>query len=101
MKKQEEAKRDSVEYRFDILYAPFIRRMAEIAAYGANKYGDFNWHKSRLDGEKGPINHLENHLNLYKDGKSYDHSEVGVDKKIHLAAVAFNAMMEYYYEDNA
>ena len=95
-----EAKRDPVSYRFDILDPSFIRKMAEIAAYGANKYGDFNWHKSRLTREKGPINHMENHLNMYKNEIPYEHPEVGDDKKIHLAAIAFNAMMEYWYEEN-
>jgi len=96
----EEAKRDPVSYRFDILYPQFIRAMARIAAYGAEKYGDFNWHKSRLIGEKGPINHLINHLTMYQDGKDYDHLEIGSEKRIHLAAIAFNAMMEYWYEEN-
>ena len=70
------AKRDEVKYRYDILDFNFIELMANIAAYGAKKYGDGNWHKSRLVGEKGPLNHMLNHYKLYKDRKSYDHVEV-------------------------
>lgn len=92
-----EAQRDSVNYRYDILDPVFLQLMAEIANYGAIKYGDFNWKKSRLTGEKSPINHIYRHLYKYRTGQTYDHCEVGTEKYIHLAAIAFNAMMEFYY----
>jgi hypothetical protein len=93
----ETAKRDAVSYRYDILDWDFIELMAKIASYGATKYGDYNWKRSRLTGEKGAMNHLMNHYRLYQIGRSYDHKEVGTNKSIHLAAIAFNAMMEYFY----
>lgn len=96
----EEAKRDSKELRYDILYPPFLYALASIASYGAKKYGDYNWTKSRLTGDKGPINHIYEHLGNYQEGIDYDHSSVGTDKKYHLAAIALNAMMEFWYESN-
>jgi hypothetical protein len=93
----EVAKRASVGYRYDILDVDFLELMAKIASYGAKKYGDLNWHKSRLEGEKGPMNHIMDHAIKYIQGVPYDHPEVGSDVKIQLAAIAFNAMMEFYY----
>jgi hypothetical protein len=96
-----EAIRDPVSVRFDILYPAFLRKMAEIGAFGAEKYGDLNWQKSRLEGGKGPVNHLMKHTTSYLLKEKYDHPELGTDRKIHLAAIAFNAMMEYWYEENS
>lgn len=94
------ANRYGVDYRYDLLDSEFIYALACIAHYGANKYGDTNWQKSRLTGGKGPINHLEKHLADYKSGADYEHSAVGTHRKYQLAAIAFNAMMEFWYETN-
>lgn len=94
------AKRNPTKYRYDILMPEFIEALALIAAYGAEKYGEYNWQQSRLTGDKGPVNHMDKHLNAYKQRKPYDHLELSKEPKFHLAAVAFNAMMEYWYECN-
>lgn len=91
----EEAKRSSVDYRYDILDSDFLHCMAQIGAYGAEKYGDYAYQKSRLSGEKGPLNHIYMHLHQYKLGIPHDHFKT---RKHQLAAVAFNAMMEFFYE---
>lgn len=83
--------------RYDILDPDFLEDLARIADYGAKKYGDFNWQLSCLTGDKGPINHIYKHLGSYRKGEAYDHEELGTRKSIHLAAIAFNAMMEYYW----
>ena len=95
---EEVAIRHPQAIRYDILDPTFLEIMAKIADYGAKTYGDYNWQKSRLDGEKGPINHIYKHLTAYRLNKSYDHLEIGSDRKIHLAAIAFNAMMEFWNE---
>jgi hypothetical protein len=95
-----EAKRDSCEIRYDILDPDFEELMGKIADYGAKKYGDLNWHKSRLTGDKSPMNHIRKHLAAYLRNQPYDHTEIGTHRKIHLAAIAFNAMMEFWYENN-
>ncbi len=100
LKDETEAKRNPSAYRYDVIAASFLEAMASIGAYGAITYGDFNWHKSRLEGDKGPINHIYKHLTSYREAMPYDHLEVGKDRKFHLAAIAFNAMMEWWYEEN-
>lgn len=96
---KQETIRNPVGVRYDILYPPFEEMLAKIAHYGAETYGDLNWQKSRLEGGKGPINHIHKHLNTYQQGKPYDHAELGTHRKVHLAAIAFNAMMEFWYEE--
>lgn len=97
---KKEAKRDPVNYRYDILYWNFIHAMAEIGHFGAEKYGDFNYRQPGLVREKSPINHIANHLRHYLEGHMYDHNEIGSSKKYHLAAIAFNAMMEFWHYEN-
>lgn len=94
-----EAKRNPTSVRYDILDPDFLKSLAQIAHYGAEKYGDLNWHKSRLEGDKGCINHIYKHLGAYRNAEPYDHQELGQSRKWHLAAIAFNAMMEFWYEN--
>ena len=95
--KKEEAKRDPVQYRYDILDPDFEELMARIAHYGAEHYGDNNWKKSRLIGGKSPMNHIRKHYTSYMGETPYDHKEIGDHHSIHLVAIAFNAMMEFYH----
>src|SRR6266478_3377159 len=84
---KEEAKRVSHPFRYDILDPAFLEIMAMIADYGAKKYGDYNWHKSRLEGDKSPINHIYKHLKSYRINEPYDHTELGTHRKLHLVAI--------------
>lgn len=98
---RQEAIRVTHPIRYDILDPEFEELMARIADYGAKKYGDFNWHKSRLTGDKSPMNHIRKHWKSYMLNEPYDHPEIAGDsRKMHLVAIAFNAMMEFYYENN-
>lgn len=97
---REGAKRDQVKYRYDVLYWNFIHAMAEIGHFGAEKYGDLNYRNPGLTRDKSPINHIANHLRKYIEHEIYDHPEVGNNRKYHLAAIAFNAMMEFYHCDH-
>lgn len=94
---QEGAKRADTDFRYDVLDSDFLHCMAQIGSYGAEKYGDFNWHKSRLNGGKGPVNHIYDHLRQYREGLEHDHFKT---RKHQLAAIAFNAMMEFWYLEN-
>lgn len=88
-------KRHSVDFRFDALNWEFIKFLARIAHYAAGKYGSAEQYADgRLEGEKGPINHIYEHLRQYQAGEPHDHFG---DPRAHLAAIAYNAMMEYYY----
>lgn len=94
--KQEDAKakRDDVIYRYDLLVPQFIEALAMLGSYGANKYGDRNWEQSRLTGGKGPVNHMYNHLVEFQMGTP--HEFFGTSRG-HLVAIAYNAMMEFFY----
>jgi hypothetical protein len=93
-----EAIRVSHPIRYDILDPEFLEALAKIADYGAKKYGDFNWQKSHLSGDKSAVNHIYKHLKSFRLEEPYDHPEIAGDgKEMHLVAIAFNAMMEFYW----
>ena len=97
---QTKKKRDPVNFRYDGLNLDFLKMMAELAHYAGNKYGRenpdglSNYRDARLDGEKGPINHIFEHLRQYQTGEPHDHF---TDPIYHLVAIAYNTMMEAYY----
>lgn len=95
---EEQARRGKVDFRYDLLDNEFLRAIASVGNHGAKKYGDFNYTKSRLVGIDGPINHIFGHIVRYQANEQYDHDDVGHERKYHLAAIAFNAMMEFWYE---
>ena len=94
---KKEAIRNPVNTRYDLLDVDFLDLLAKIAHYGAETYGEGNWMISRLTKDKGPINHIYKHLRAFKKQTPYDHKELGGGVEIHLAAIAFNAMMEFYH----
>lgn len=96
----QQAPRTPLDVRYDLLEASFMRAMAKVGQYGAEKFGDANYKKSRMRGKDGPPNHILNHLGSYMLHEPYNHSEIGHERKYHLAAIAFNAMMEFWYEEN-
>ncbi len=89
-------KRDPVDFRYDAIHPTFLKWMACIGAYADNKYGAWDQYKSaRLVGDKAPVNHIFEHLRQYQEGEMYDHFDG--DTRWHLVAIAYNAMMEFYY----
>lgn len=87
--------RHPVDYRYDALNHDFIKLLAKIASYAAGKYGSAEQYATaRLEGEKSPINHIYEHLRAYQAGEEHDHFE---DPVYHLAAIAYNCMMEALY----
>ena len=95
---KDEAKRDPIGLRYDLLDPVFLNILGEIASYGAKKYGDRNWQKSRLEGDKSCVNHIFKHLIQYMQKEEYDHKEIGSEHWIHLCAIAFNCMMLLYHD---
>lgn len=90
-----EAKRVPVTYQYHKLNWDFIKLMAEIAHYASEKYGSAEQYAdSRLVGEKSPMNHIAEHIRQYMTGEDHDHFK---DQIYHLAAIAYNAMMEALY----
>lgn len=88
------AQRQPVDERWDILNPFFLKWMARLAHYGVEKYGDFNYIRGRLVGDRSPINHIQKHLAEYVSGTPYDHFDG--DRRWHLVAIAYNAMMEFF-----
>lgn len=91
-----EVKREPVEYRHDAINPLFLQFMALIGGYAGKKYGDPSQYRgARLKGEKGPVNHMRNHLGEFQRSEAHDH--FGNDPRWHLAAIAYNAMIEFTY----
>jgi hypothetical protein len=95
----------SSEYEF--LIDGFLEAMNDIGRYGFEKYGtdSFQYRRSHGDNSRGPLartqpqkiaDHAREHFSMYLNHESHD--KFGTDKH-QLAAVAFNAMMEYYFAD--
>ncbi len=89
-------KRVPVDFRYDAVNPTFLHWMARIGAYADKKYGAWEQYTgARLLGDKSPVNHIFDHLRKYQVGEKYDHFDG--DVRWHLVAVAYNAMMEFYY----
>jgi hypothetical protein len=85
-----------VDFRYDAINPTFLRMLAVIGHYAAGRYGSCEQYaNARLTGEKGPVNHIYEHLRQYQMGEKHDHFDG--DPRWHLAAIAYNAMMEYFY----
>ena len=95
-KKQPTVKRVPVDHDYTALNWDFIKAMAWIPLYAAEKYGSWQQYRdARLRGEKSPINHAIEHLRMYIAGEPYDKRDGHV--RYHLAAAGYNIMMEWYY----
>jgi hypothetical protein len=89
------------------LIESFLNAMDDIGLYGYQKYGtrSFEYRMARGDKSRGDLvdsrtgsvaiaAHAKEHFDAYLAGELHDHF---LTKKHQLAAVAFNAMMEYYF----
>lgn len=95
MEARGEVKRVPVTYQYHRLNWHFIKLLAEIAHYADAKYGQTEQYTgARLVGEKSPLNHIAEHMRAYMAQEPHDHF---TDPAYHLAAIAYNAMMEYFY----
>jgi hypothetical protein len=89
------ALRHPVDFQYHQLNWDFLKEMARIAHYASTKYGSIQQYTdSRLVGDKSPMNHMAEHIRQYVVGEEHDHFHT---VKVHLVAIAYNAMMEYYY----
>jgi hypothetical protein len=90
---------------YEFLSPAFLSAMNDIGRYGNEKYKDQSFHARRKQGDcsRGGLkrnkpqviaDHAREHFNQYLSYEAHDH--FGTDKH-QLAAVAFNAMMEFYY----
>ena len=88
-------KRHPVDFLYHLLNWNFIRDMARNAKYANDKYGSVEQYTDGdLTGEKSPMNHIQEHFRQYMCGEAHDKF---ASPAFHLVAIAYNAMMEYWY----
>ena len=90
----------------EMLVASFLDAMNDICQYGYEKYKEKSFQHQQLLGSHERTserveavelaNHSATHFEMYLDGVKHDHFHT---KKHQLAAVAVNAMMEYFFAD--
>ena len=96
MSEQPQVKRVPVDYRYDSINPTFLKWMAKIGSYADQKYGAWEQYlQARLEGDKDPVNHIKEHWRCYVMNEPYDHFDG--DVRWHLVAIAYNAMMAFYY----
>lgn len=92
--------------RHEMLVLSFLDAMGDICQYGYEKHKEKSFQHQRLLGSHertGPrvwaeslAEHAYDHFRMYLDGQLHDHFHT---RKHQLAAVAVNAMMEYFFAD--
>lgn len=93
----------STEY--DFLLPAFLKAMNDIGEYGHQKYGEFSFHHRALSGDNSRgdhprtlpeaiAGHAAEHFQMHIRGELHDHFGT---RRHQLAAVAFNALMEFYF----
>jgi hypothetical protein len=87
-------------YEYPHLVRKFLRAMEEIGAYGEEKYREksFTQNPVRYDRTSSDSigTHISTHYAQYLRGELHDHFHT---KRHQLAAIAFNAMMEFVLAD--
>lgn len=82
--------------RYDLIYGPFLRRLAERLGYGADKHGADNYKAGVGDAAfyLDRRNHLQEHL------LKLDEATTKAEKLKHLAAISCNAQILDYLIDH-
>ena len=92
-----------LEDRSHFLFTKFIEAMNDIGRYGHEKYGERSFHhrvdigdRSRDERTRAFViyEHADGHFDAHLRGILHDHFNT---RKHQLAAVAFNAMMEFHF----
>ena len=89
----------------DFLLPKFLEAMNDIGRYGHEKYGEFSFHHRATLGDtsrgdhprttpEAIARHARQHFEMHLARIPHDHFQT---RRHQLAAVAFNAMMEFYF----
>lgn len=80
--------------RYDLIYWPVVRLLAERLGYGAAKHGENNYQSGVGDSGfiRDRLNHLVEHVMKLAEGK---------DKRKHYAAILANVQMLMWLDDHA
>ena len=76
----------------DIIDVNFLKALVENGILGCRQHNDTTW-KQENRPERDPFEHLLGHAEKYQNSEQH---ELG-DETYHLVAIAYNAMMEYYW----
>lgn len=88
---------------YEHLIPQFLEAMEDIGRYGEQKYGAESFRQRSKRNDRTRINrtepienmtHANEHFRMAINGEIHDHFKT---RKHQLAAVAFNAMMEFYF----
>lgn len=93
--------------KYPFLRPEFLEAMNDIGRYGHEKYGEQSFHhRAQLgDHSRGPLSrtrsyqiasHARAHFDMYLANERHDYFNT---RKHQLAAAAFNAMMEAFFDD--
>lgn len=101
-----EYKISQMQPKLDNLMPGFLEAMDDIGRYGFVKYGADSFQARRLKGDVSRymdrvtkdmiMSHVREHAWAYQRGEIHDNFHT---LKHQLAAIAFNAMMEYYFAE--
>ena len=94
-----------INAKYEFLSDRFLESMNDIGRYGQEKYGSESFQHRRSIGDRSRGNmarttteaishHAREHFDAYREGVDHDHF---CTRRHQLAAVAFNAMMEFYF----
>lgn len=78
-----------------LLDQKFIEAMKALGIKGCEVHNDLTWKEETKPSNRDPVEHILKHYNEYITGKIHNH--LG-NKKYHLVSIAYNAMMEFYWE---
>lgn len=89
----------------EFLSTKFLEAMNDIGRYGNDKYGKESFHQRQKLGDRSRgslsrayseviASHAREHFDMHLRGELHDHFNT---RRHQLAAVAFNAMMEFYF----
>ena len=77
--------------RYDLIWAPMLKRWAELMARGADKYGENNWKKANTEEER-----MRFKASAFRHFMAWFSEE---DEEDHAAAVMFNIASDEYMKN--
>jgi hypothetical protein len=77
--------------RFDLIWAPILRRWADLMARGAEKYGENNWKKANTEEER-----MRFKASAFRHFMAWMEEQEDED---HATAVMFNIMADEYMKN--
>jgi len=81
---------------FELIDPDFLKDVAKVLTFGANKYGLFNWQNAKQKELHHLTGAIYRHLNEYQTGEIFDKES----KLQHMAHISVNAMFLHWFFNN-